>query len=82
VGIAISSPGTVLNGIVAWRLIRAGKRYRSKTLEADGRHPLTDVWTYIGVIVGVSAVAVTSWERLDPTIAMLVAANILWTEFG
>jgi cation diffusion facilitator family transporter len=78
-GIAISTPGTVLNGIVAWRLMRAGNRYRSIALEADGRHLLTDVWTSIGVIVGVSLVAVTGWERLDPTITMLVAANIVWT---
>ena len=78
-GIAISAPGSVLNGIVAWRLMWAGKRYRSITLEADGRHLLTDVWTSVGVIIGVAAVAVTGWERLDPTIAMLVAANIVWT---
>jgi cation diffusion facilitator family transporter len=78
-GIAISAPGSVLNGIVAWRLMGAGKRYRSITLEADGRHLLTDVWTSVGVIIGVAAVAVTGWERLDPTIAMLVAGNIVWT---
>jgi cation diffusion facilitator family transporter len=64
---------------VAWRLMRAGKQYNSITLEADGRHLLTDVWTSVGVLVGVAAVAITNWERLDPLIALVVAANIVWT---
>jgi cation diffusion facilitator family transporter len=81
-GLAISAPGTVLNGVVAWRLMRAGRQHNSIALEADGRHLLTDVWTSIGVLIGVAAVSVTGIERLDPIIAMLVAANILWTGFG
>lgn len=81
-GLAISAPGSVLNGLVAWRLMRAGKRYQSITLEADGRHLLTDVWTSIGVLVGVGAVAVTGVERMDPVIALIVAVNIVWTGVG
>ena len=81
-GLAISTPGSVLNGLVAWRLMRAGKRYRSITLEADGRHLLADVWTSMGVLLGVAAVALTGWERLDPAIALAVAANIVWTGVG
>jgi divalent metal cation (Fe/Co/Zn/Cd) transporter len=30
-------------------------------------------------VVGVTAVALTGWERLDPIIAMVVAANIIWS---
>jgi cation diffusion facilitator family transporter len=40
---------------------------------------LTDVWTSAGVIVGVALAAITGWLRLDPIVALLVAANILWT---
>jgi len=37
------------------------------------------VWTSLGVVAGVAAVAVTGWERLDPMVALIVAANIIWT---
>ncbi len=56
-----------------------GRTSRSITLEADAHHLLTDVWTSIGVIIGVGLVWLTGWLWLDPTIALLVAANILWT---
>ena len=49
------------------------------TLEADAHHLMTDVWTSAGVIVGVGAVALTGWLWLDPLLALLVAANIVWT---
>ena len=78
-GLALSAAGSVVNATVAWRLLQAGRKYRSITLEADGRHLLADVWTSAGVLVGVGAVALTGWERLDPLIALVVAANIAWT---
>jgi cation diffusion facilitator family transporter len=62
---------------VAVMLLRAGRRYRSIALEADANHLMTDVWTSVGVIVGVAAVAVTGWNWLDPVIALVVAANIV-----
>jgi cation diffusion facilitator family transporter len=40
---------------------------------------MTDVWTSAGVVVGIGAVVLSGWERLDPIIALLVAANIIWT---
>jgi cation diffusion facilitator family transporter len=42
---------------------------------------MTDVWTSVGVIVGVAAVWLTGWERLDPLIALAVAANIVWSGY-
>jgi len=60
-------------------LLRAGRQYHSIALEADARHLLTDVWTSVGVILGVVLVAWTGWLRLDPLIALVVAGNILWT---
>lgn len=76
-GLAISVGATVVNAVVGWVLIRAGRRHRSLTLEADGKHLMTDVWTTAGVVVGVFLVAVTGWLPLDPLIAIAVAANIL-----
>jgi cation diffusion facilitator family transporter len=81
-GIVISVAASVVNLGVALMLLRAGRRYRSIALEADARHLLTDVWTSVGVVVGVAAVAVTGWNWLDPVIAMLVALNVVWIGLG
>ncbi|NLT55348.1 MAG: cation transporter [Actinomycetales bacterium] len=78
-GLAISLVATVVNGAVGVLLLRAGRRYRSTTLTADGKHLMTDVWTSAGVIVGVLLVGVTGWERLDPVVAAVVGLNILVT---
>ena len=40
---------------------------------------MTDVWTSVGVIGGVGLVALTGWTLLDPIVALLVSANIVWT---
>ena len=79
IGLAISMVATAVNGVVGMRLLRAGRRYRSITLTADGKHLLTDVWTSVGVVVGVSAVALTGWIRLDSIVAFAVGVNILLT---
>jgi len=81
IGLAISTVASALNGAVGLYLIRTGRRHRSVTLTADGKHLLTDVWTSVGVIIGVLLVALTGWQRLDPVVAMLVAVNILWTGY-
>ena len=78
-GLAISVIASIINGAVAFVLIRAGRRYRSITLRADGRHLLTDVWTSVGVIIGVGLVALTGWERLDAVVAFAVGVNIIVT---
>lgn len=79
VGLVVSVVATVINGIVAVVLIRAGRQHRSNTLVADGKHLMTDVWTTVGVVVGVLLVAVTGWQPLDPIVALLVGINIIVT---
>lgn len=78
-GLAVSALASLVNLGVGRVLMKAGERYHSIALEADARHLMTDVWTSVGVIAGVAAVAATGWQRLDPLIALLVAANIIWT---
>lgn len=78
-GIALSAAASGVNLAAAAVLLRAGRQYHSIALEADARHLLTDVWTSAGVILGVVLVALTGWLRLDPLIALAVAANILWS---
>lgn len=77
IGLAVSGLAAAINGIVGVVLLRAGKRSFSPTLQADGKHLLTDVVTTAGVIVGVTLVSATKWQPLDPIVAILVALNIV-----
>ncbi len=79
VGLAVSMAATGINFAVARLLSSAAARYRSIALEADAHHLMTDVWTSVGVVVAVIAVALTDWLWLDPLIAFAVALNIVWT---
>jgi len=78
-GLGVAALATIVNFATARILLTVGRKFRSIALEADARHLLTDVWTSIGVIAGVALVWLTGWPWLDPTIALLVTANIVWT---
>jgi cation diffusion facilitator family transporter len=79
IGLGVSIAASLVNLFVALFLQRAGRQFHSITLEANAQHLMTDVWTSAGVLVGVGAVALTGWERLDPIVAFLVAGNIIWS---
>ena len=81
-GLGISAAASLINLGTAIVLLRVGKRHDSITLEADGRHLMTDVWTSAGVILGVALVVLTGWLRLDPLVALAVALHIVWTGVG
>ncbi len=81
-GIIISLAATAINLGVALVLLRVSKTHHSIALEADARHLLSDVWTSIGIVAGVGAIALTGWLLLDPLIAIAVAAYIVWTGIG
>ncbi|MBC7875766.1 MAG: cation transporter [Anaerolineales bacterium] len=78
-GLGVSIAASLVNLIVALILLRASKQYNSITLEANSNHLMTDVWTSVVVLAGVGVVELTGWERLDPIVAFLVAANIIWS---
>jgi cation diffusion facilitator family transporter len=82
IGLALSTGASLVNLAVGLALLRAGRRHRSITLTADGRHLLTDVVTSAGVLVGIALVAIFHWPRLDPIVALIVGVNILWTGYG
>ncbi len=94
IGIAISIFASLINLVVAKILISVGKCQRSITLESDGKHLMTDVWTTVGILIGIGVIFVANyfesslavakqlglndWGILDPIIAILVAINIVW----
>ena len=78
-GLAVSVAASLVNLGVALLLLQASRKHNSITLEANARHLFTDVWTSVGVVVGVGAVGLTNWKWLDPVVGLVVAANIIWT---
>ena len=81
-GLAVALVASLVNLGVAILLLRVGRARHSITLEANAQHLLTDVWTSVGVLVGVGLVVLTGWNRIDPIVGLLVAANIVWTGAG
>lgn len=77
-GLGLSIVAAVINGAVALILLQAGKRLRSITLRSDAHHLLTDVWTSLGIVVGLLLVQLTHWQILDPLFAIAVSVNISW----
>jgi cation diffusion facilitator family transporter len=76
-GLALSVSSSVLNGVLAWWMFRAARQHRSLALEADARHLMTDVWTSVGVVLGIALVSATGWLWLDAVVAIGVALNIM-----
>jgi cation diffusion facilitator family transporter len=81
-GVALSLVATAINGLTAWTLLHASRRFDSIGLRADAHHLLTDVWTSIGVVLALGLVQLTGLTILDPLIAIGVALNIVWTGWG
>jgi cation diffusion facilitator family transporter len=77
-GLVLAVAASVINFVVARILLRVGRAHQSIVLEADGRHLMTDVWTSVGVVVGLALVWLTKIQALDPLIALAVAGYILW----
>jgi cation diffusion facilitator family transporter len=81
-GLVVTLAATAVNLVAARLLLRAGRQHRSIALESGARHLMTDVWTSIGVVVGVGVAATTGELWLDPVIALVVAGNIVYTGFS
>ncbi len=81
IGLAVMAGASGVNVILGLALIRVGRRTRSMALEADGRHVLTDVYTSLGVIIGLVLVKLTGWLWMDGLAACIVGVNILLTGF-
>jgi cation diffusion facilitator family transporter len=78
-GVGLSALSTVINLGMALLLLRAGRRHESVTLEANGHHLLSDVWTSVAVVAGLGGVVLTGRHELDPVVALLVAGHVSWT---
>lgn len=76
-GLIVAASASIINLFLGLTLLKVGKKNNSITLQADGHHLITDVWTSVGVIIGVALVSITNIQILDPLVAMVVALNIV-----
>jgi cation diffusion facilitator family transporter len=78
-GIILVIGASAVNLAVGIFLMRTGRATSSAPLEADGKHLITDVYTSLGVVIGLVLVRMTGWLWWDPLAACLVAVNIVMT---
>lgn len=81
IGLIIAVAASGINLAVALVLIKNGRRKNSITLEADGKHLMTDVYTTAGVLIGIGLVKISGWYVLDAIVAIGVAVNIIWAGY-
>jgi cation diffusion facilitator family transporter len=81
VGLLVAVSASLINLAVSIILVKNGRKNNSITLEADGKHLMTDVLTSGGVLLGIALVKVTGWLIIDAVVAIVVALNIIWTGY-
>ena len=81
IGLLVAVGASLINLAASNILVKNGKKYNSITLEADGKHLMTDVITSGGVLLGIGLIKLTGWIRLDGIVAIGVALNIIWTGY-
>jgi cation diffusion facilitator family transporter len=82
IGTALIAMSGVINAALGGYLLWVGRRKNSLILEANGKHVLTDCWTSIAVLAGLTLVIKTKWLPFDPICGILVACNILRSGSG
>ncbi|MHB8076197.1 cation diffusion facilitator family transporter [Desulfosporosinus fructosivorans] len=81
IGLLVMGVSAIMNLIVSTKLMRVAKRTDSVALEADAMHLRTDVYTSVGVFIGLLLIKITGWTILDPIIALGVALMIIRASF-
>ena len=76
IGIVVMLIAVIMNIIVSSFLFKVAKESNSVSLYADGEHLRTDVYSSLGVLIGLVLIKITGHAVLDPIIAILVAVFI------
>lgn len=71
----------VINALVGYYLIKTGKSNRSITLEADGKHLLTDAVSSAGLVIGIMLIIFTQIYWLDSAISILIGLFIVYNGY-
>lgn len=80
-GVLVMAISGIVNTIVSRRLYKVARQTNSVALEADALHLKTDVFTSLGVAIGLTLMWITGFHILDPIIALLVACLIVYESY-
>ncbi len=80
-GMVISVIAGIIHFLLGRYAVRTGIRQRSATLEAAGRHLLTDAWSTFAVVAGLGLLLLTGWQWIDSAVALLLGILILRTGY-
>jgi cation diffusion facilitator family transporter len=80
-GLAMNFCAGLMNGLLGLFLLAMGRRHKSKAIEADGHHVLSDFWTTLGIAAGLLLVKFTGIAWLDPVMALGVSVLLAITGF-
>ena len=81
-GVVVMAISAIVNLFVSRRLYKVARETDSIALEADALHLKTDIYTSVGVALGIGLIYLTGWHFLDPIIAIIVALIILAEAFN
>lgn len=81
VGLVVITVAALLNLVLGLYLKRVGEHHHSEALRASGAHVLSDVYTTVGVMVGLGLMWWTDLKWIDPVIAILVGFQLAYSGF-
>lgn len=81
IGLIVVAVAALLNLILGLYLRQVGIKHHSEALKASGAHVLSDVYTTVGVMVGLGLVMLTDIPWIDPAVAILVGLNLAYSGF-
>ena len=71
----------LVNGLVGWFLINKSKSLKSLTLQADGKHLLTDSVSIFGLVLGLILIYFTNIIWLDSIISIVLGFYIIYNGY-
>lgn len=77
-GLVLTAVAAVFNLVLGLYLKKVGEKEKSQALKASSAHVLSDVYTTVGVFVGLGLVLITGWTWLDPLFALFVGINLAY----
>ncbi len=80
-GIIITMIAGVVNFVFGRYAVSVGKKNRSLTVEAAGRHLLSDAYSTIAIVIGLLLLLFTGWQWLDSAIAIVFSVFIIVTGY-
>lgn len=78
-GVGLTFVAAAVNFAVGRHLVKLGRQTNSLLVEADGQHLLSDVWTSVGVVVGLTLAVATGIVELDAVAGIVVGVQIART---